>query len=84
MQRAPALKYDSKEVIHMSTYELSEDYIDSSPDMINFDEAVMNLEDDSRPSRVRKTRKPSARSRIETFFEMRRLREEIYDPVTNS
>lgn len=67
----------------MPTYELSEDYIDYSPDMINFDEAVMNLEDDSRPSRVRKTGKPSARSRIETFFEMRQLREEIYDPVTN-
>jgi len=84
MQRAPALHYDSKEVIHMPTYELSEDYIDSSPDMINLDEAVMNLEGDSRPSRVRNTGKPSARSRIETFFEMQRLREEIHDPVSNT
>jgi hypothetical protein len=84
MQRAPALHYDSKEVIRMPTYELSEDYIDSSPDMINFDEAVMNLEDDSRPSRFRNIGKPSARSRIEAFFEMQRLREDIYDPVTNT
>lgn len=68
----------------MPTHELSEDYIDSSPDMINFDEAVLNLEDDSRSSRVKKPGKPSARSRIEAFFEKRRLRDEIYDPVTNT